>query len=69
MNICQKFGLNVKKHRINKGITQEKLSEISGLSRNYISDVELGKRSISLKNIEIISVLLEIDIKNLFIFD
>lgn len=69
MNICQKFGLNVKKHRINKGITQEKLSEISGLSRNYISDVELGKRSISLKNIEIISVSLEIDIKNLFIFD
>lgn len=69
MNICYKFGNNVKKYRQQKGFTQEKLSELSGLSRNYISDVELGKRSISLKNIEIIAISLEIEVQYLFIFD
>lgn len=68
MNICVEFGKNVKKFRMQKQLTQEALSDISGLSRNYISDVELGKRSISLKNIQVLALSLEVDVQSLFIF-
>lgn len=66
-NICKSFGLTVKKYRILKGISQEKLAEISGLHRTYISSVERGTRSISLNNIEKIANALEIEPYKLFL--
>ena len=68
MNICEKFGKNVKKYRLEAKISQEKLGELCDLHRTYISDIERGKRSISLNNIEKIALALKIDIKSLFIF-
>lgn len=68
MDIINKFGQNVKKYRIKKSLSQEKLSELSGLHRTYISSLERGQRSISLKNIELIASALDIEIYKLFIF-
>jgi len=68
-NICIKFGKNVKKYRKKKGYSQEKLAEITGLHRTYISFIERGKRSISLNNIQKIANGLEVDINKLFIFN
>lgn len=68
MNICEKFGKNVKKYRLNAKISQEKLAELCNFHRTYISDIERGKRSISLNNIEKISNALNIDIEDLFKF-
>lgn len=68
MNVCIEFGKNVKKHRLEKNISQEKLAELSGLHRTYISDVERGIRSISLSNIQKIAEALDIEIYKLFIF-
>lgn len=68
MNICEKFGKNVKKYRLNAKISQEKLADLCDLHRTYISDIERGKRSISLNNIEKIALALNINIQNLFIF-
>lgn len=60
MNICEKFGRNVFYYRSKKGLSQEKLAELSNLHRTYISAVERGIRSISLNNIEKIAKALEI---------
>lgn len=68
MNICEKFGKNVKKYRLGAKISQEKLADLCDLHRTYISDVERGKRSISLNNIEKIALALKINIQDLFIF-
>lgn len=68
MEICTLFGENVKKYRLKKNISQEKLAELSELHRTYISSVERGLRSISLKNIEKISNALDIEIYQLFMF-
>lgn len=67
-DICKQFGLTLKKHRLAKSLSQEKLAEITGLHRTYISSVERGKRSISLNNIQKIATALEIEIFKLFIF-
>lgn len=69
MNICNLFGKNVRKYRILSNMSQEKLAELTGLHRTYISDVERGLRSISLNNIEKLSTALNVNTYELFIFE
>ncbi|MFZ3065462.1 MAG: helix-turn-helix transcriptional regulator [Nitrospirota bacterium] len=45
MNIKKRFGLNLKNLREQKGWSQEKLAEKSGLHRTYISGLERGIRN------------------------
>lgn len=67
MDIIKVFGTNVRNFRKEKNISQEKLAELSGLHRTYISDIECFKRSISLDNIQKIADALEIKTYRLFI--
>ena len=50
-NPCVFFGRKLRQERESKKLSQEQLSELSGLDRTYISGVERGKRNISLNNI------------------
>ncbi|MGJ1404483.1 helix-turn-helix domain-containing protein [Sphingobacterium siyangense] len=52
MDIKEKIGKHLKKLRTNKGLTQEKLSYESEVDKTYISEVENGKRNISVVNLE-----------------
>lgn len=61
-----KFGKNLAKVRKSVGLTQEKLSEITGLSTTFIGLVETGKRKPRLETLRKIASALKIDIKNLF---
>lgn len=69
MNIIKVFGTNVRKYRIQLGLSQEKFAEKCGLHRTYISAIECFRRSISLDNIQKIADALEIDTYKLFIND
>ncbi len=60
------FRNNLKYYRNLKGYTQEKLSEISGISSDYLSEIERGKRTPSFKRIELIANALEIEAYKLF---
>lgn len=66
MDIVETFGINLRKYREEKGISQEKFAELAGLHRTYISDIERFQRSISLKNIQKIAEALEIEAYLLF---
>ena len=67
MDIVKVFGKNVRRYRKEKGLSQEKLGELSGLHRTYISDIERFQRSIALENIQRIADALNIDTFKLFI--
>ena len=67
MDIIKVFGTNVRKHRTEKIVSQEKLAELCGLHRTYISDIECFRRSISLDNIQKIADALCIETYKLFI--
>ena len=60
------FGQTVRKIRMSKDISQEKYAEMCNLHRTYISDIELGKRNVSLENIEKMANALDMSISKLF---
>lgn len=47
---AEHFGQRIKAVRASKGLSQKKLSEDAGISVGFLSDVENGKRSVSLIN-------------------
>lgn len=67
MDIVKVFATNLKKYRIQKGLSQEALAEISGLHRTYISAIEREKRSIALENVQKIANALDIETFLLFV--
>lgn len=66
MKLLQRFARNMKMFRVEREFSQEKLAELAGLHRTYISAVERGKRNISIDSIEKISNALEVDAMDLF---
>ena len=46
------FARNLRSARQTRGISQERLAELAGLHRTYVSSVERGQRNISIDNIE-----------------
>lgn len=67
LDIIKVFGTNVRKYRLEKGVSQEKFAEMCNLHRTYISDIERFQRSISLDNIQKIADALGIETYKLFI--
>lgn len=64
-DICVLLGQRIRKLRLAKGWTQTYLSVHAGVGRNYISDVELGKKEIGLRNLQLMAQSLEIPLEKL----
>ena len=61
------YGKAVRAIRQDKKISQEELGDLCRLHRTYISDIELGKRNVSLENIDKIAHALQVKKSELFI--
>ena len=59
------FGKRVREVRKSKGISQERLAEMSGIDRSYMGNIERGEKNITLKKVYEICDALEIEIQNL----
>jgi transcriptional regulator with XRE-family HTH domain len=64
--ILEQFGAKVRKYRLKKKLSQEKLAELADLHRTYIGQVECGKRNLALKNVAKLAKALNVSIKELF---
>jgi len=58
---------NIKKYRLEKGLTQETLSEMCKISTDYLSEIERCKKTPSLKRFILIAEKLEIPYSKFFI--
>ena len=52
---------NIKKFRTAKKLTQEELSEMAGISRDYLSEIERGLRFPGMKRLDMIAIALGVD--------
>jgi transcriptional regulator with XRE-family HTH domain len=64
-DICVLVGRRIRKLRLAKGWTQTYLSIHAGVGRNYISDVELGKKEIGLRNLQLMAQSLDVSLEKL----
>lgn len=62
----QRFGQKVKKHRLQKGLSQEALANLAEIDRTYIPGIENGQRNVSIKIAEKISKALDVELHELF---
>lgn len=68
MDIYKQLGTNIRKARINLGLTQGNLAELSGISSNFISQIERGKDKASLETVYKISIAMQIPLHHLILF-
>lgn len=61
MRLLHIFANNVRRYRISQNLSQEKLAELAGLHRTYISSLECERRNISIENIECIAKALKVE--------
>ena len=54
------MGQRIRAMRSAKGWTQTYLSVHAGVGRNYISDLELGKKEIGLRNLQLLALSLDV---------
>lgn len=67
MNLTESFGARLQSLRQEQKISQEKLAELSGLHRTYISSLERGTRNPTLTTLQKIAKALDVEISYLMI--
>ncbi|MDY4788148.1 MAG: helix-turn-helix transcriptional regulator [Bacilli bacterium] len=66
MTIEEQFGKRVRTLRQNLNVSQDEFAYMCHLHRNYISDLERGRRNVSLRAIKQIADGLGVEIATLF---
>jgi transcriptional regulator with XRE-family HTH domain len=66
MDICLKFGLQVKELRVERKLSQEALANLAGIDRTYMPGIEKGERNVSIKVAEKLAIALKVELKELF---
>ena len=67
-NINIRFGRRIKELRLMQNVSQEELGFRCQLSKNYVSDVERGRRNVSLKVVEKFASGLNVLVYYLFVW-
>ena len=68
LDIYKEIGIRILEIRKQSGITQERLSELSGISSNFISQIERGRNKCSLETINKLSKALNTPLSSMFSF-
>ena len=61
MDVVQLLGVNVRRYRKLKGMSQERLALDAGMERSYVSDLERGQRNPSVRALGRLAEALEIE--------
>ena len=62
MSLQKDLGITIKALRAEKGVSQEKLALSTGIDRRYMSDIENGRRNVSLEIIEKLAAFFEMKV-------
>ncbi len=65
-DIAKMLGQRIRNHRTAKGLSQEKLAELSGCHPTYVGQLERGEKNATVESIEKIAAALDIPLSKLF---
>ena len=65
-DIAKAVGQRIRNYRTQKGLSQEKLAQLSGCHPTYIGQLERGEKNATLESIERITAALGISLSKLF---
>lgn len=65
-DIAKVLGQRIRNYRTAKGLSQEKLAELSGCHHTYIGQIERGEKNATIESIEKISTALSVSLSKLF---
>lgn len=54
-------GRNLRRHRQARGLSQEAFADLVGVHRTYMGGLERGERNLTLRSVERIAAMLEMD--------
>lgn len=60
MDIKERLGKNIRTLRGRTGLSQEAFADAAGLHRTYISDIERGRRNVTIEVLEKLAKALEV---------
>ncbi|MDP9194664.1 MAG: helix-turn-helix domain-containing protein [Acidobacteriota bacterium] len=60
--ILANLGRRLKETRAARGMSQEVLAQLAGLNRNYVNQVECGRRNVSIVNLVKLAEALAVDV-------
>ena len=66
-DILSVVGINIREYRIKQKMSQNQLAFEAGVTREFVNKVESGKYNISVKNLEKLALILEVEVKDFFI--
>ncbi|MGH6799953.1 MAG: helix-turn-helix domain-containing protein [Methylocella sp.] len=64
-NLQTIIAANVRRRRLELGLSQEQFAEIAGYHRTYIGAVERGERNITVSTLSAIAAALKLDVNEL----
>lgn len=66
MNVRQTIGWNLKRIRVDRGLSQERLALESGIDRSYVGRVERGSENVTVSTLEALAGVLGVEVIELF---
>lgn len=64
-DISSRFGIRLRELRRSRNMTQLEMAIAFGIDRSYISDVERGRKAISLPTLEVIALGMDVSLSTL----
>lgn len=61
----ERFGMRLKELRDDRGLTQEKLAKLAGVSRAYLSRLEMGRHDPPLSRLRLLAKALKVKVSEL----
>lgn len=65
-DIAKIVGQRIRKYRTAKGLSQEKLAELSGCHPTYVGQIERGEKNVTIESVEKIAVALGVSLATIF---
>ncbi len=65
-DLAKKMGQRIRNYRLQLGLSQEKLAELSGCHPTYIGQLERGEKNATLESIDKIAASLKVPLSKLF---